>query len=386
MDVSAKPRVLFVDDEVQVLESMAVNLRRRFTVATATSGAAALAQLAEGPAPSAIISDMKMPGMDGATFLAAARTVVPDAMRVLLTGKADITSAIAAINDGQIFRFLTKPCALPALITTLDAAVTQHRLITAERVLLEETVHGCVKTLTEVLALTNPVAFGRATRIKHRVAEIATALALRERWQIEVAAMLSQLGAIALPAATAEKLYFGKPLSAEEQAMVARVPAVTEQLLGNIPRLEEVRGILAAYQRAARIETDPMRAKIEYGAAILRAALDFDTLVAQGSSSEVAIAALRSRGERHDAGVLGALAAMHGGGRPVEIVEVRVASLRVGMVLADDVKRTDGLLILAHGVEITASFIAHMKNYPHGTVREPMRVIVRPERGATATL
>src|SRR5207237_77668 len=83
-----------------------------------------------------------------------------------------------------------------------QAALEQHHLITAERVLLEQTLHGCVKMLVDVLSLTNPIAFGRANRIKRLVADIAERLQLQERWQLEVAAMLSQLGAITLPAET----------------------------------------------------------------------------------------------------------------------------------------------------------------------------------------
>jgi len=375
-----RPRVLCVADEPQVLEGLSANLRRRFTVLTAGGGTAALTLLAAGPAPMVIVSDMRMPGMDGATFLAKARVAHPDSVRVLLTGHADMASAIAAVNEGQIFRFLTKPCPAPSLIATLDAAVEQHRLVTAERVLLEQTLHGCIKTLTEVLALTNPVAFGRATRIKLRVAEIATALDLRDRWQVEVAAMLSQLGAITLPPETAERLYFGHALGLDEQKMVARLPAVTEQLLGNIPRLEEVRAILAAYPAPPRAETEPARVRVAHRAAILRAAVDFDALATQGSTPALAIEALRSRGDRYDPAVVAALDELHGSRRRVEIQELKVAALCPGMVLAEDVTRVDGMLLLARGVEITMSFIERILNFPRGAVREPIRVLVQVER------
>src|SRR6185503_19614862 len=89
-------------------------------------------------------------------------------------------------------------------------------------------------------------------RIKQHVSDLADKLEIRERWQVEVAAMLSQLGCIVLPAEVAEKLYYGQPLSPQEDAMVARLPAVTAQLLGNIPRLEVVRGILESHLRPRR--------------------------------------------------------------------------------------------------------------------------------------
>jgi response regulator RpfG family c-di-GMP phosphodiesterase len=151
--------------------------------------------LAREPAVAVIMSDMRMPGMDGATFLARARQVAPDAVRMLLTGQADVDAAAAAINEGQIFRFLTKPCPPPMLLAAFASAVEQHELITAERVLLEQTLHGSIKTLTDVLALVSPTSFGRATRIKQLVSDLAERLAIRERWQVEVAAMYRSLAA-----------------------------------------------------------------------------------------------------------------------------------------------------------------------------------------------
>ena len=251
MSNNTRARILCVDDEPRILEGLTLHLRRQYEVETAPGGIAGLHLIRRGGAFAAVISDMRMPGMDGAVFLASSRKFSPDTVRLLLTGQADLDSAIAAINQGQIFRFLTKPCPPSDLLAAVAAAVEQHRLITAERVLLEETLHGSIKTLVDVLSLANPLSFGRATRIKQHVSDLADKLAIRERWQVEVAAMLSQLGCIVLPAEVAEKLYYGRPLSPQEDAMVARLPAVTEQLLGNIPRLEVVRGILASLSAAA---------------------------------------------------------------------------------------------------------------------------------------
>src|SRR6185369_5004198 len=202
--IVTRARVLCVDDEANVLAGLSVHLHRRYDVVTATSGAAGLASLAGDPAISIVVSDMRMPGMSGAEFLAEARRLRPDAVRLLLTGHLDLDVAIAAVNDGQVFRFLTKPCPPPTLLAALAAAAEQHRLVTAERVLLEQTLRGAVQTLVDVLSITNPAAFGRATRIKQHASEIAAQLGMEERWQLEVAALLSQLGCITLPADTAE--------------------------------------------------------------------------------------------------------------------------------------------------------------------------------------
>ena len=130
-------------------------------------------------------------------------------MRLLLTGYSDVDAAIRAVNDGQLFRFLTKPCPPDELLRACAAALGQHRLLVAEHVLLAQTLRGAVKALTDVLALTNPAAFGRGTRLKTGVGLLAQQIGMTDAWEVEIAALLLQLGAVTLPDATAEKLYSG---------------------------------------------------------------------------------------------------------------------------------------------------------------------------------
>src|ERR1700691_1194367 len=160
------PAILCVDDEPRVVDSLAVQLRKDFQVLTAHGGHAALRMLKEGAAPMVIVSDMRMPGMDGATLLKHVKQLYPDVTRILLTGETGRATAVAAVNEGQIFRFLTKPCSTDNLRAAIDAGVTQHRVVTAERVLLQETLIWCITALVDVLAITNPVAFGHASRVK----------------------------------------------------------------------------------------------------------------------------------------------------------------------------------------------------------------------------
>src|ERR1700690_3969334 len=170
----AKPRVPFVDDEPNVLEGLSLTLRRGYEVVLAGSGEAGLDVLTRDPTIAAVVSDMRMPGMDGATFLGKARAVLPDATRLLLTGQAELALAIAAINEGRIFRFLTKPCPPPVLVAAVEAGVELHRLVTSERVLLEQTLRGSIQMLTDVLALAAPTAFGQAVRIQRYARDLAS--------------------------------------------------------------------------------------------------------------------------------------------------------------------------------------------------------------------
>lgn len=374
-----KTKVLCVDDEPQVLQGLALHLHQKFEVVSATSGVQGLELVASAGPFAVVLSDMRMPGMDGASFLGKVREAAPDTVRMLLTGHADMNAAIAAVNHGQIFRFLIKPCPPDQLRMAFDAAEEQYRLITAERVLLEETLHGSIKTLVDILSITNPVAFGRAGRARQLVRELAEALGLPDRWQLEVAAMLSQLGSVTLPDDTARKYFAGEALTREERAMVERLPDVTERLLANIPRLEPVREILAL-QAGRRVSGGASEARA-MAANALKLALDFDEIESRGVALQEALDTLRGRTGAYLPQVLEALFTCKGvGAVRQELREVSLRGLSVGMVLAEDLKTRTGLLLVARGFEITPSFIERARNFGDGYVREPVRVLVRVSR------
>jgi putative two-component system response regulator len=123
-----RPHVLCVDDEPDVLEGLRDILRRSFVVSTARGGSQAL-ELLHRAEFAVIVSDMRMPGMNGAQFLAEAYALVPDTPRVLLTGHADTPAAIAAVNEGRVFRFLIKPVEPRQLIGTLLAAIEERHAV-----------------------------------------------------------------------------------------------------------------------------------------------------------------------------------------------------------------------------------------------------------------
>lgn len=133
----SRARILCVDDEPQVLAGLEAILGRRYEVRTATSGPHGLQQLTDEGPFTVVVSDFRMPGMDGAEFLAQVRQATPDTLRILLTGQASLDGAIAAVNSGNVFRFLTKPCAPVDLIGAIDDAIDQARLVATDRDLLE---------------------------------------------------------------------------------------------------------------------------------------------------------------------------------------------------------------------------------------------------------
>jgi len=126
MPEKERPRILLVDDDPQVLAALQRQLRHQFDV-TATSDAREAMRLVVSSGPYAVVvSDLRMPGMDGVSLLFLIRQTAPETVRLLLTGDTDVESAIAAVNQGNIFRFLTKPCPADILIDVLNASVEQY--------------------------------------------------------------------------------------------------------------------------------------------------------------------------------------------------------------------------------------------------------------------
>ena len=342
----------------------------------------AAAHYAPAAEPFAVVmSDQRMPQMTGVQLLAHARTVAPATVRVLLTGQADMESAIAAVNEGNIFRFLTKPCPTDVLLNALDACCKQHRLITSEKVLLEQTLQGSIKALVDILALVNPLAFGRATRVRQSVEQLMTHFHIRERWPVEVAAMLSQIGCVALPAATLDKLYKGETLEKPEQEMVARMPDVVEQCLSNIPRIDSVRDVLrhasSQFAHAKQRSDAAIEAELPWGARALKVALDFDLLESGGSTSNHPMAIMRGRKGWYDPEILQAFAALRGNPQDTSLMlEVAIRDVSVGMVFGEDLKSGKGLLLIARGQEVTPALLERMRNFSSElAIREPVPML-----------
>ncbi len=379
MSAKELPRVLCVDDEQAILNGLAVTLRGRCEVVKATSGAAALELCGKSDARfAAVMTDLRMPGMDGVTLLERLRTASPDTVRMLLTGSGDLTAATAAVNKGQVFRFLTKPVAPPVILAAVDAALEQYRLVTAERVLLEETLRGSIRVLLDVLALANPAVSGRALRLRRTAQALVARLQLRDAWPIEVAAMLSQLAWIALPAELLRRLERGETLAAAERTRVAMLPLQTDELLQPIPRIEAVREILIRHAAPKHPETEAevTRGSVTaIGSEILRLAADYDALETRDILGEAAIDALKDRAARYVPSMLETLVAwIRDGGSALAVTSLPVCEVHVGMVFVEDVRLSTGALLVPRGFEVTTSFIERVQHFANGAVREPVKV------------
>lgn len=374
-------KILFVDDDVNLLQGIRRQYRKRFNIVTASSGREALALLQKGDF-AVVVSDLQMPEMNGIEFLSEVKEHYPDVVRIMLTGNADLTAAIDAVNNGNIFRFCTKPCPVDVMVNTLWSAIEQYRLINAERELLEKTLLGSVKVLTDILSLVNPIAFGRASRVRNYVKKILDKLGITDTWKFEIAAMLSQIGCVTIPAEALEKVYKNEELRDEEKQMFTAHPLVGRELISTIPRLDEVASIIAYQEKrfdGTGIPGDGRKGSdIPLGARILKVALDFDVLVLSGMSLSRAFEEMKKRQGWYDSGILSALPQIIREEEILEVKEVLVRDLDTSMMLAEDVKTTKGVLLISQGQEVTPSLLKRLRNFSRTVgVREPIKVFVR---------
>jgi len=357
-------RVLFVDDEPNVLASIRRQLRKTIEVHTAESGDEALRLLRElGPVP-LVVSDMRMPGMSGAELLTRVRELYPDTVRMILSGQADLESTIAAVNDGHIFRFLTKPCSEDALRTAVGAGIAQYELVITRNELVEETLQGLVETLNDILGLTNPMARRRTSRVRQYAAAIAGALQFPMPWDLRLATLLSQLGCITLPEAILEKLYAGDALSADEQAMYARHPQVAAGLIGRIPQLGPVAEMIGRQQSIdfASLPADVGAWDAQTTAGVILAvATTLDELLATGDQPATALQRLEQLLPGIPKPVMAAVRSVHLHSAYMDVRFVGFHELAPGMVLDEDVVTDRGDTLMFRGEEITRTLLEEIR-------------------------
>ncbi|MFK7966873.1 MAG: response regulator [Burkholderiaceae bacterium] len=364
-----KPLVLCVDDEPQILQGMQLNVRRKFRLLTATSGLEGLKIIEESETPAVVISDMRMPGMSGAEFLTQVRQLSPDSVRMLLTGYSDIEDTIAVVNDGQIFRFLTKPCGPLDLIHAIRDAVSQYELQFARKILLEQTLLGSVRAMMDMLSITNPVVFGQATRIRRLCQSIARKSSIDDLWKLEVASLMARMGWVTLTAELAEKLSLGGGLSGSESESVGRANALSEQLVRRIPQLDDVaeiiKGAEIAWSDLSREDLSGDSSRTAGKAQILRVVTAYDGLSAGGASVNEALKKMRDAQGQYDPDVLALASEVLETYREQAdaTTEASLEELQVGMRLEEDIVLTNGVLLAVQGYEITEGFMERLANF-----------------------
>lgn len=378
-------RILFVDDDPNLLAAFQRNLRRQFTFDTALGGQEALELLGKNPSYALLVVDMRMPGMDGVVFLEKARALAPDAVRIMLTGNADQQTAVDAVNRGEVFRFLNKPCPPEVLVPTLEHGLKHYDLLQTERELLEGTLTGSVKVMTEVLGMVAPDALGRGQRLRESMHHFARMTGATPRWECELGALLSPIGFASLPARTLQKIGAAGELSRPEQEILRRTPQIGHDLLVGIPRLKDVARIVLYQNKSFDGLGFPSDAcagqDIPVGARMLKILADRLALEAEGVVKQRALETMRARTGVYDPQLLECCfvcfqAFLH---NPISAdVPVRTLYLQdlvEGQIVVSDIATPEGLVLVGAGNRLTAMILERLANYGLlGEVKEPVLV------------
>jgi CheY-like chemotaxis protein len=373
--MSGRPRLLCVDDEPELLSSLRLTLRKQFDVTVAASGPEALRLFEnlgrDGKAPfDVVLSDMRMPGMTGAELLTTLRARFPDVPRLLLSGQSDLDSAIAAINDAKIFRFLTKPCPSDVIAESLEDALESARLRRAEQELLDGTLNGAVGLLTEVLGLVNPGAYSRTMRISEIVKAVCKQIGVPVRWDLGLAATLSQIGYMVIPEAHGD----GAPAGVD-----ARHAEVAAGLVARIPRMESVADMIRMQADAlpvGRGATPADWAEDDLYLEILRVSVHFDEFVAAGATSAVAVKTLAGSPAAPAPFLLDALSRVKPSWDAMVEFDAKVGEIAAGMKLTADVFAGDGTKLASEGTTLSSALIERILTFAESRgIVEPIPVL-----------
>lgn len=382
----ASERVLLVDDDYRLLAGLQRQLGERFDIATATCGKDAIEAVLSAKnsnSPFAVtVCDMRMPQMDGLETLKQIRAVAPDTVCMMLTGNADQQTAIDAINQGRIFRFYTKPCSAELLSEGLDAGIEYYRLVTGERELLEKTLTGSIKVLSDVISLNDPAAHSLVTRLRNWVRHLTLAFGMPHRWQLEVAASLLTIGEVAVPAELVAKHRRKENLTEQEQAILERVPEIGFKLISNIPRLHKVAEIVhlqdRGYDGSGFPHDGPTGADIPIDARLLKILKDL-AVATEGRPLIIQdLANLTLQSDRYDPVLLGKVVTCLKGSLDQlspAIMELPVAKLVAGQTVLSDVKLENGHKIIQAGTQLSEVHIQRLATLRKIFVfLEPIRV------------
>jgi response regulator RpfG family c-di-GMP phosphodiesterase len=398
--------ILFVDDEPSILSSLRRLFRPHgYSIFVAESGEQGL-QVLEKEDIDLVVSDMRMPEMDGAHFLEQVRQRWPHVVRLLLTGYADVTSTIAAINCGEIYRYIAKPWDDNDIVLTVRDALEHQRLVSentrllaltqqqndelkvlnaglekkvAERTAelqqaLKDLKRGFIDTVhvfSGLIELRGGKLGGHSRRVAEHARVIAQRLGLGEAelQDVMLAALLHDIGKIGLPDQVLDKPFNMLPV--EVRAEVMKHAQKGQAVLMGIAQLKNAALLIRHHHECFDGSGYPDHLAglaVPLGSRILAVANEYDalqlgTLVGRELKPQEALKfVVDNRGKRYDPAVVDAFSAWLAESQKVYIVELptRPARLLAGMELARDLVHKEGYLLLAKGCRLDAEVISQL--------------------------
>lgn len=434
-DELAPATLLFVDDEPGILSALRRLFRPHgYRILIAESGQLGLAELEKTPVD-LVISDMRMPEMDGASFLKEVRQRWPQTIRILLTGYADVGSTVAAINEGEIYRYIAKPWDDNEILGIVRDALERNRLESENKRLtaLAQAQNEELKTLNASLEhkvaertaelqqalgfveqthaelkkafLSSVQVFAGLSELRsaqagsrmaghgRRVADMARNLALRMKLaendvqNIMLAGLLHDIGKMGLPDDLLGKAF--NTLTQDQRAQVMKHPVIGQNILMAIEKFKETAILVRHHHECFDGTGYPDRLAgiaIPKGCRILSVVNDYDalqvgTLVQRPLQPDEALAFLvDNSGKRYDPAVVDAFVKQITEAKRGSITEIpmRPMHLKPGMVLSRDLLHKDGYLLFAKGSALTADVIGQMVKLEQGE-KQNLTLYIRQE-------
>ncbi len=372
-------KVLIVDDEERILNSYRRTLRKEFQIMTALGPETGLDVVRTKGPFAVIVSDMRMPRMNGIDFLRRVEKIAPETVRMMLTGNADQDTAIRAVNEGNVFRFMTKPTPPDKMAKVLNDGIRQYRLQRAEHDLLNRTLRASIQVLIEILSTIDPKAFNRGLQARDLIRKLAPRVGFKNTWDLEIAAMLGRIGQVTVPVAVAVKAESGKPLTEIEENMIRQIPEASYRLVKKIPRLETVADMILM-QNAKPAEVESVNGAGR-GALFLKIVLDLLEQFELGKTKVQSIEVLKNRNGQYDPDLLSSVADVLLGTSSAsdngedKILKISIHDIEIGDILYSGLETNTGMLLVHSGQHVNAMLLMRIRNWMKiYKIKEPVAV------------
>lgn len=371
-------KILIVDDAEKLLAGLKHNFQNEFEIVCATSPSEALKLLKSEQNFAVIVSDYRMAEMNGVELLEQAKIIRPQTVRILYTAFAAVGVLTHAINEGSVFRLLSKPCSASQLRIALRGGVEQYRLIRAEQELLDKTLMGCVQVFGELISNFDPVLYAQVKSTRAIIQLLPKYGVNKGIWEAEIAVLLSHLGWLTVPLQLIEKMRSPQDLDFVERQILGDVSHSTCRLLSHIPRLETVTETILHEREPCLPDasSDTPRPWM-----ILRACRDLVIFRARHISYSAALEKMESTVGIYHTACLRALR-----DAIVEITDMEVLpengffrttikDLSAGMTVIDPITTVDGLVIVPARHELHTADIERIRNFDRTFgLKESLRV------------
>lgn len=354
-------KILFVDDDKALLNTMERNLAFEFEVVTADGCEAALAEVEkQGPFSVAVV-DMQMPQVNGIQTIEKLRERMPEAVFMMLTGNQDVGTAVQAINDGHVFRFITKPCEVNEIKRALTAAQEQHNLVIAEKELLYGTFMGSINLMTDIIEMDGNRQID-TRRMAATIASLYASLDLQLGWEEKIASRICLVGIAMLEPQEVIEFESLDPESDEHKNLVNRVFNLSSKMIAKIPRLGWISEV---FLYTPKIESYNLKTqRREVVAVCLKVAFYWNYLTLRGLSVEEATSTLRTIMPNMNTAVLEGIGCLDDNRDAHALIKVGVQNLIEGMVPNVDIDSPTGERVISRGRRMSATIIENLQRIP----------------------